>query len=361
MKKFLVVLMILVVAGGVFAQDVAVSGAVKFGTAFLKEQGSDDIIVFPYSDDVDSGLDLVPPDLPIPLRAELTFHATWDNVGAKIRLRDDFTGHNTNSALDGYAYVYANALNDMIKISGGKLSDTPWSTGGDEDWSLGNTFGARIEVKPIDGLNLGVALDVPVVAAHGTLKIADFLQETVIGAKYTADAFAVDLGVKLDSEADPIPGNSSKEIELQFGFVLTSIANLTAFIEGDITELNDDDNREIDIREKVGYQISDALEAHLAFSEYGSLKDLDADPLGIDIWPGLSYFVIPDKFNAYLDVGIIANTKFDPLNFEIIPGIEWYYANNAKINFFYDGLFGKDAADIDITTHIVQVDFVWTF
>jgi hypothetical protein len=374
MKKFLVVLMILAVAGGVFAQDadITIQGAVKMGLN-VENEGDGDFQVVPYSDDVDNGT---------PLRAELTFRAAWENVGVNIRLREDLMKTDAAGALHdmstnvGFAYAYANALNDMITIGGGKLGDSVWATEGDWDDSYDSVLGVRVEDKHIEGLNIGVAFDAGAFAdAAGVYRVPftvpQFLQETVIGVKYASDPFTVVAAVKLDSNADapklstgaydtnPL-SRTDEEMKALFSVNITAVPALTAIIDGELGALNSD-NVQIDIHEKFGFQISDALEAHIVLVEAGGLDKDASGPIGFEAKPGVSFAIIPDKFTAKLDLGILTNFEFDPLHFFVKPGVEWTYANNAALSVYWKGTFGDDVGTDVYPKNLFHVDFVWTF
>jgi len=135
MKKFLVVLMILAIAGGVFAQDITFGGQVEAGILFEKADNDADLTALPYNDDAEVGL-----------RVDLNAAAEWENVGAKFKIRND-----DGAFALGYGFVWANVLNDIIKINAGLLDDAAWATEGDFDSNYDNVSGVRVEVKPIDG------------------------------------------------------------------------------------------------------------------------------------------------------------------------------------------------------------------
>lgn len=382
MKKFLVVLMILAVAGGVIAQDISFSGQVEAGILFEKV-GEDDLKVKPYNADAE-----------VPLRADLTTKAEWENVGAKVRFRSDFNGFigSPGTTSDGqggtvsylspgsvgvtvpFAFVWANVLNDIIKLSAGKLDDAAWATQGDFDSNYDNVNGTRVEIKPIEGLNVGFALDI--VNGAG-VEMDQFFLETVIGAKFVADPVTVVAAVKLDGDADtdaavtaggldviPAAAVPDEEIKALFSVNITAVPKLTAIIDGQIKGINGDMG--IDIHEKFGYQILDPLEAHLTLVQQGVL-DSDINPAGLwfAIKPGVSYAVIPDKFIAKLDLQFNTFTEnfFDPLQIVLQPGIEWRYNETAKILGWYKGIFWTDDAVAPGAkpVHQVQVDFRWSF
>ena len=119
-------------------------------------------------------------------------------IGFKVRFEDGkFTGGNVSWS---YSYAYGNFLEDQLKISAGKLGDSPWETGGPEIWSSidqsnDHSFaGIRTEYKPLfaPGLNIGFVLN-PANKMVDTTKydydFAMFMQETVLGVAYTNDLF----------------------------------------------------------------------------------------------------------------------------------------------------------------------------
>jgi hypothetical protein len=114
------------------------------------------------------------------------------------------------------AYVYANLLDNKIKVSLGKATDKAWAlpthSYGDEAYgnagtnALDNKDGIKVEVKPIEGLNVGAHygtsnLFAKAVTSSGYtdqtqelnaktgLDITDRL--LVVGAKYTSSLFSV--------------------------------------------------------------------------------------------------------------------------------------------------------------------------
>jgi hypothetical protein len=229
MKKALVVLLILAVAGGVFAQDLVWSGKVETGLN-ITEKRHEGATVGLWNDNDDTNT-----------RVDLNLAFTKDFYGAKVGLRsDDFA----QTKIGIYnAYVWAGFLNDVLGIKFGLIDDSAWATEGDEEFHYSTGGGLRLEVKPIEGLNVGVLLTLPGgkalrseywsttpdVGNQSNWQNADgidtsgnniwlynapgpesvfstrfkyFLPETSLGAKYESALFNVAAGVKFDGAGD---------------------------------------------------------------------------------------------------------------------------------------------------------------
>jgi hypothetical protein len=130
-------------------------------------------------------------------------------IGFKVRFEDaKFTGGTIAWA---YSYAYGNFLDEQLKISAGKLGDSPWETGGPEisssiDQSNDHSFaGIRTEYKPlaVPGLNIGFVLNPANKMVDTTTHDYDFamfMQETVLGVAYTNELLHVRFAWRLDGE-----------------------------------------------------------------------------------------------------------------------------------------------------------------
>jgi hypothetical protein len=107
-----------------------------------------------------------------------------------------------------YAFAYGYFLDNQIKISGGKLGDSPWGAGGPERWDeLDTKVGIRTEIIPniIPGLNFGFVLND---YNEGTgisqvdESIVEVLKESVLGVAYSHEYFGLRFAYRLDSERD---------------------------------------------------------------------------------------------------------------------------------------------------------------
>lgn len=179
--------------------------------------------VYAYSDDLDDGT---------PFRAQLQLVWERDNLGVKTRFRyrpdgaTEYTvmgDHDNNDATPdepvgkfsqdrtlnqtlanlnntvNKAFVYANILDKKVKVSVGKGTDDAWGlfySNFQTTTGLAGKDGVAIEVKPVDGLNVG--------AFYGTGNLfakaftnGDFSDNSeadrrfTVGAKYTSDLFSI--------------------------------------------------------------------------------------------------------------------------------------------------------------------------
>jgi hypothetical protein len=121
------------------------------------------------------------------------------------------------TALWGYAFAYGYFWNEQIKISAGKMGDSPWGSGGPEMWrELDTTIGVRFEFIPgfipfikQGQLNFGFVVSDLNASSEGLSQanrsdsnLADMLQESVLGLSYTHDYFHIRFAYRLDSLAD---------------------------------------------------------------------------------------------------------------------------------------------------------------
>jgi hypothetical protein len=115
-----------------------------------------------------------------------------------------------------YAFAYGDFLSEQLKISIGKLGDSPWGTGGPEMWKeLDTRIGIRAEITPniTPGLNFGFVLndmDAQIAYTSGaapTQTVGDILEESVLGLSYTHDLFVLRLAYRLDSKIDMEAGD----------------------------------------------------------------------------------------------------------------------------------------------------------
>jgi hypothetical protein len=425
MKKALVVLLILAIAGGLFAQGLEWSGAVKTGLQIKADDGNngEDIAVTFRSDDADSTF-----------RFDLNGKYTKDNYGVVFGLRFepalfiglDFIGANPprdpdqrdiGSALSGIAYNaygWATFVNDIIKLSAGVIDDGVWKTGGLEDYGISGT-GLRLEIAPITGLNFGFMLK----AADFNMTIKEFLSETAFGAKYSSDLFWVAAGLTLDGTADeldtdpdlkwtgsnaipdpldptaiPDYKDSDHGLDFQAGVGVTALPGLTVSVEAKARNASKfNDYGQFILDEKVSYKLlEDKLEVGLKayqffwakdgskhyslerLPQYENDEDLSLKPY-LTFTPYLAYDVLP-SLNAGFEVklGLWSGMYDYELGFK--PKITYKIAEKAKLVAFYNfsvvdwyddwdgGRPGSPTPVIERETdksNTIQIDFVWEF
>jgi len=224
MKRIVVVLFFaFAAAGALFAQEVTLSGELKTGFYIQQEKiGNDEPVALGgmTNNDGDSGAGQG--------RMRLDFHSAYGDMGLKARFQIEpgSTAEGPFTPTWSFVYAYGNLFNDQLTISAGLLGESPWGTGGPRLRSepetreyvsinalSGETYtateglvGIRFEYKPvfIPGLNIGFVLNQPdkVVIATQKQEFADMLGESVIGAAYENDFFAVRVGYRFDSDAD---------------------------------------------------------------------------------------------------------------------------------------------------------------
>lgn len=211
MKKFFAVFALAAFAAlSGYAQGFEVSGEVKTGMYWQSIQEGDDEAKsrgFVHNND-DAGGNQG--------RFRLNFHYTNGNIGAKIRFQETIWDNTQIRWPDAFPYIfaYANFLDEQLKVSAGKLGDSPWGMGGPEKWDeLDTRIGIRTEIKPaiVSGLNIGFVLNdwnlggvTPVDQTLG-----EVLQESVLGVSYDHDYFAFRFAYRFDSTKDQY--NASNE------------------------------------------------------------------------------------------------------------------------------------------------------
>ncbi|GHU16743.1 hypothetical protein FACS1894163_06660 [Spirochaetia bacterium] len=212
MRKILSVLLILAfVAGGVFAADLGegltISGEIASGiSAISREEGDDDVtrVSFWHDDGGNAG-------------AHLTFVWEGDAGGFKTRFKGAAGADgNASSVTIPWAWGWINLFNNKATIVAGKIDSNAWGLGNLStnafDPNLDAVAGARLEIKPIDGLNLGVALpllDGDVVKNYPNMgKDISKNFSIAFGALYKAPVFEIAVAAKINPETaagDPVP------------------------------------------------------------------------------------------------------------------------------------------------------------
>ena len=206
-----------------FAQELTVSGEVKTGFYIQQEQlGSDDPVAIggATNNDGESGGGAG--------RIRMDFRFAYENMGLRVRFQIE------PRALDlgpfqptwNFAYAYGNMFNNQFTVAGGLLGESPWGTGGPRLNSepeareyisynelSGKPYiaregllGVRFEYKPfyVPGLNVGFVLNQPDRIQKDVQKqsFGEVFGESIVGAAYEHDMFAVRVGYRLDSAAD---------------------------------------------------------------------------------------------------------------------------------------------------------------
>jgi len=329
MKKALIVLLILAVAGGLFAQEWG--GSVTTG---IKIGLDGDMPVTGDDDDTNDAA-----------HGSLWFeNAEDDEWGVKIAVG---AAIDKGITLDN-AWGWINFADGLLKISAGKMDDGVWGSGGayDHDWS--NDGLLRLEVKPTDELDIGLAFSFPKWdgGEYKAAKIGNFFQQTIIGVKYTGDAFFVATALKLHSDEDSTKDptytpNNGMDAGWYFGFGYTGIEGLGIYVDGGIEHLAKmADEGEEELWLKFEYTGVDSLTIGADFG-FGFVKSFELASFGADLW--LEY-AVSDAVTVGADVGLGANKDF--------AFTDYYFDAWAKYavgNAWMKGVIGADITTKDST------------
>ncbi|GHU16753.1 hypothetical protein FACS1894163_06700 [Spirochaetia bacterium] len=206
MKKILFVLLILgFVAGGVFAADLGegltISGEIASGiSAVSTKDGKDDDVTYVSLWHDDGGN----------ARALLNFFWETEVGGFKAQLKGVAGADGGGPVTIPWAWGWVNLFNNKATIVAGKMDNSAWGLGNLStnafDPNVDNIAGARLEIKPIDGLNLGVALPLldggtyPDSPYPYTGKDISKNFSISFGALYKAPVFEIAVGAKINPE-----------------------------------------------------------------------------------------------------------------------------------------------------------------
>jgi len=256
MKRIAVVLFAALAAGGLFAQEISLSGELKTGLYMEQETiGKNEPLAKGgmTNNDGDSGSGEA--------RLRLDFSSSYGNMGLRVRFQIEPVGLGPFLPIWSFAYAYGNLFNDQLTISGGLLGDSPWGSGGpklrsdpesreymsynalsgDAYVSSEGLLGIRFEYKPsfVPGLNVGFVLNRPDQVAVDIQKqtFGDVLGESVIGASYEHEFFAVRVGYRFDSKADAYSNEADEGGRLTYRLEERVLKN---FVEGMRIWLNGD-------------------------------------------------------------------------------------------------------------------------
>jgi hypothetical protein len=204
-KVFMLPLFVVLVTATGFTQDFSISGEMKSGFYWERAQEGDmepkEHVRLYNNDDAGSQQG----------RFRMNMKVDNGNIGAKVRFELSSWTVSNNQPTWPFAFAYGKFWDEQIKISAGKMGDSPWAAGGPERWDeLDTIIGIRTELMPkfLPGLNIGFVLNnfnEGLNIALNQVLFGDIIQETVIGVSYTHDYFAFRFAFRGDSELDTDP------------------------------------------------------------------------------------------------------------------------------------------------------------
>jgi hypothetical protein len=303
----------------------------------------------------------------------------------------------TNTVISGpavevhQAYAWADFLDQVINVKIGSIDDSAWNTGGDEGFHYSTGKGLRLEVKPMEGLNLGLFLNGPnkdpistagwngedgkdsrAVVGESFILAKEFLLETAFGVKYEGEPFYVAAGLRIDGKADNLDTETFKTAYSEYttnngtpaivesyaegegtdkglgiyaGFGVTAVPNLTAIVEARFNNVGGyADYGWIWINETFGYAVTEQLEAGLVMHQYLfggdtfyeiiTLKDdKSVSPL-LKFKPYVKY-ALNDSLTVGLDIPLAFWPDVIDYDIGVKPKISYKLGENASINAFY--------------------------
>jgi hypothetical protein len=392
----------MVVAGGLFAQELKFDGYVNSGVGLVITDQED---VDPYL--TAFGVDSWQYGYRFRLNGAYTNEA--GNAGARFRFQSQAVTGSFFSI--PYAYGWVKLLGDVVTLSGGLVDDSTWASSGPlltDDQSEG--LGALAKISPIKGLDIGVGAYVISTKggdANQTLAL-DLAKNTIDldEAKYTFN-----LGYTLP---DVVKFSATYRTKNSTGFsqssraivnvALLAVQNLTAVLEAELDNLQDfkalkagdkdawdnpvtnvtGSSGKTNLYETIGYKLGD-LGLGLNAIQYISLaKDTDA---GLLFNPWVSYAigsVVPRLDVVYLNGGIgpqddqngkgkyhrqgswanrydsdYSLISFRPsVKFNLDPKTFIEVGDLVGIENGPDNSFGDESSRI---TNVFYIDFKWTF
>ena len=335
MKKALVVLLILAVAGGLFAQSVSFSGRLDGGLGWTSFDGNDD-----------SQIGLVAKNLEgNGIRAELNGTVTSDNgtAGISTRIRAGAAG---SSGFPGginfrWAFGWVSFADDLLRVQGGRFQgnnfDTfcPISDGA----TLYDNYGLLAYINPTDIIQIGVGA---------------FTGETVSEAANMEKVnlylgLGVYMGIfDLRAQFNMMKDDANLLVSARTG----AVQNLDIEATIDIRRLDDfSDSGTMTFMEHVGINMIENLGIHIASAQ--SISQADDSDLALRVWAWLTYnmgTIIPRidvNFGTGAGVnfngsGIGVNDRYKVYKYDsdltyltVTPSVKFQVANNRFVDLGY--------------------------
>jgi len=318
MKKALIVLLILGLAGGLFAQTF--SGNVRTGALFTFD--GEDNPVKGTEEDGWRGQGV---------RAELSFKNSGDDwgvsVGASANVADN-ANSNTASGINVESFNGWVKFANIFKLTAGKGVGDDWYWNVNE-WSnmQDSAIGARLQADLMPGLNVGLLFGYPNRGGNAG-KIVNFFEETGIGAKYEASLFSTYASVQFESpETD---GYTDLDATLRFGLKVPVVGLFDVNVVGKVANLFS--TQKTWMEEKISGNVAGLGWYVWAREDFG-------EPLTVAAHAGVDYGIpINDKASATVgadaDVTILDEFGFD--GFDVWAELGYGFNGNVSTSFTFE-------------------------
>ena len=326
MKKALIALLSLAVAGVLVAQDapsLKFSGSLQTGVAYDMGDDVEDPVLSNYAEDAGAA------------DYRLRLQGLYENGDAGLKFRLSSNGAAPAVTTD-FAWGWVNLFDGMALVSSGyKIDNNSWRTTGDGEFDYEGT-GLKVEVKPMDGLNLGFG-----VFANGTeLDVTPY----VLGVKYDVAPITFAAGAKLVEELQSVYAGVTyagvENVSLSFEGkvdVIDLSATFPGLVEAPAGLSDYSDFGRTTLVQTVSYT-KDALEAGVKAYEF-LYGDSDID-MGLKITPWVAYTM--DKNTFKLEVtynndeyeidelaGIMVEDEYSTLTLK--PTVTTKFTDKAKL------------------------------
>ena len=419
MKKTLVVLLILAVAGGAFAQEVTWSGEVVTGALIQLGDSYDDPVIA--ADDDDDGR---------AIRARLNADVDGGNWGVQLGIGADWQGipginedavdaifavakqvdpdytraelmdaigDNLRSAafmgtledfsffgFGGNLYLYNahgwGTIADMATIRAGLIDPGVWTVGGWVDENISSGLGIRLEIHPMEGLSLGAFIPTP----YGGDVLEDsfkngfgmgfsYAQEELFEISagfglyisdpvfaFTGTALPADILALISSLGSMtgwtvLPGEEEMKVIAGFGFY--GVENLSVYVGLAALNLLEADDPTIKIGLNAGYDVTEQLNAALeaGFTLCDGIQE-------IEFTPSVTFLATEEISLGASVTGVMKNDDSDDLGLSNFKGDLWaqYNIGNSYIKAGYGFDFATKDFD-DATDHYIRLLFGYSF
>jgi len=337
MKKALVALLLLAVAGGLFAQQLSFSGLVNAGFGWAK-----------YDDQDDNAWGLIGRDQGSNgYRAQINGNVTNDDKNAGLSFRFRVANANVRTQTEfRWAYGWISGLDGMVKVLGGYIQGSDFDaldTQGGQPGGFYDNAGLIVYVSPIDMFKFGVG-----VASNGQSFSANKNVDNVEGwlgfGVSMPDLF--DLNAQLKSKRDDANAMFSVSVGVLPDIGIKATA---AFL--DLTNFSD--SGIMTFYEEVNLNIIENLGLNVALSQ--SMNNAENTDMAFRGWVWLTYAMgnIVPRF----DVNYIMGAKMYT-NFGLNP-IDTYQAQDfAWAGDCYDGDYSYLTVSPSVKLRVASNKFV---
>jgi hypothetical protein len=325
----------LVVASGLFAQEIKFDGYVNSGLG----------VVYSTVEDMDPYIAAIATDSwnnAFRIHLNATYTSESGNAGASLRLRAS-NGQNFLSL--PIAYGWFSAFDKILTVKGGIVDDGTWNTGGAYlNGDMGEGLGALAKITPITGLDIGLGAfvaETPLESQNNSMFFGaggDYSRE-LDQAKYTFSLgytlpevvkFAASYRPKSEAgvvatAADPLASR------LRAGVSLLAVPGLKAVLEAELDNLQDFSGLKVNEEDAWDRPVTGTI---TPFSASGKINiyetfQYDLGSLSVGLWAAQWISQAEDA-----DLGLFVSPWVSYTLGSIVPRLDLGYGSAARNNFY---------------------------